>query len=57
MLRLTLIAATLALIFASSPFFAPAKIDCSDTGIPPLAGKPGQPVYLRPALSSSNMAR
>lgn len=29
MLRLTLIAAMLALIFASSPFFAPAKIDFS----------------------------
>ncbi len=29
MLRLTLVAATLALIFASSPFFAPVKIDYS----------------------------
>ena len=29
MLRLTLIAIALALIFASSPFFAPSKIDFS----------------------------
>jgi len=29
MLRLTVIAAVLALIFVSSPFFAPAKIDFS----------------------------
>ena len=27
MLRLTLVAATLALIFVTSPFFAPAKLD------------------------------
>jgi hypothetical protein len=29
MLRLTLVAAMLALIFASSPFFAPLKVDPS----------------------------
>jgi len=29
MLRLTMVAAVLALIFASSPFFAPVKIDPS----------------------------